>query len=254
MSATQYRAIVDAYTHALRSAMVEAYPTYVASLLVARHIDMTDVIADSIVEGAQVLDALMTSLEQTPASLQRHSPLELFREALRPVTKALSTVGAPEVARDPEQSALLPWDKFGLSPASTAAISDEVQSAHLEWGVAKAAALGAIGDRTAPERPLLWFVCRDSDTKSLVREGERVGYRLLPAPQWDRPVAVLLDLGVTDANELLRLAINDGHRVVCYDDVVDDIREAGLRAAGVWKVTSRDDVLHRLGTILPILG
>lgn len=253
-SAMQYRQIMDEYTNALRTAMVEAYPTYVAALLVNRRIEMSDVIADSIVEGTQVLDGLMTTLEQTPPSLQRHSPLELFREALRPVTKALSTVGASEVTRDPEQMALLPWDRFALSPASTSSISPAVHEAHLEWGVAKAAALGALGERSEPERPLLWFVCRDSDTEFVVMAGERAGYRMLPAPQWDRPVAVLIDMGVDDSIELLGLAVNDQHRVLAYDDVVDDIRATGLRAAGAWKVTSRDDVLHRLGTILPVLG
>jgi hypothetical protein len=253
-SALQYRLIMDEYTHALRLTMVEAYPTYVASLLVARGVEMTDVVADSIVEGAHVLDGLLTTLEQTPPSLQRHSPLELFRESLRPVTKALSTVGAREVVRDPEQSTLLPWDTFGLSPASTSAISDEVHAAHLEWGLAKAAALGTLVERKAPERPLLWFVCRDSDTEALLREGERVGYRMLPAPQWDRPVAVLIDMGVDDSTDLLGLAVNDGHRVVVYDDAVDDIRAIGFRAAGAWKVSSRDDVMHRLGTIRPVLA
>lgn len=254
MAAEQYCGHMDEYTHTLRVALVDAYPSYVASILVSRRIEVTEVVADSIVEGAHVLDALMTTLEITPPPLQRHSPLELFREALRPVTRALSTVGAPEVARDPEQSALLPWDRFALSPASTAAIGPQVHEAHLAWGVAKAAALGALAGRSIPERPLLWYVCRDDDTVDVVASGERSGYRMLPAPQWDRPVAVLLDLGVDGAMDLLNLASNDGHRVMVYDDEMDDIRTPGLRAAGAWKTSTRDDVLHRLGSILPVLG
>lgn len=253
-SMQQYRGPVEEYTHALRVAMVEAYPTYVASLLVFRRVAMTDVIADSIVEGTHVLDGLMATLETTPAALQRHSPLQLFREALRPVTKALSREGQAEVSRDPEQTALLPWDRYALAPASTSAIGEEVHEAHLAWGVVKAASLGATGERTAPQRPLVWFVCREGDSESVVAEGMRAGYRMLPAPQWDRPVAVLIDLAVDDAMELLGLAIHDDHRVVVYDDVIDDLRQPGLRAAGAWKIASRDDVLHRLGTILPVLG
>lgn len=253
-STRQYRWSVDEYTHALRVAMVDAYPTYVASILVTRHVQMTDVIADSIVEGTHVLDALMATLEETPAPLQRHSPLELFREALRPVTKALAVEHVPVAVRDPEQTALLPWDLFGLAPASTSAIGDAVHEAHLAWGVAKAASLGAIGRPATPQRPLVWFVCREGDTEAVVAEGERVGYRMLPAPQWDRPVAVLIDLDVEDSMELLGLAVHDDHRVVVYDDAITDLRQPGLRAAGVWKIASRDDVLHRLGTILPVLG
>ena len=245
---------MNEYTHTLRIALVDSYPNYVASVLVSRRIEVNEVLADSIVEGAQVLDGLMATLEATPPPLQRHSPLELFREALRPVTKALSTVGAPEVPRDPEQTALLPWDRFALSPASTSAIGPQVHKAHLAWGVAKAATLGALAERSNPERPLLWFVCRVDDTKAVVASGERSGYRMLPAPQWDRPVAVLLDLGVDGAMDLLALAVTDGHRVVVYDNEVDDIRSPGLRAAGAWKISTRDDVLHRLGSILPVLG
>jgi hypothetical protein len=254
MSALQYREIVDEYAHALRLAMVDAYPAYVASVLVSRRVEMTEVIADSIVEGAHVLDGLLATLEQTPPSLQRHSPLELFRESLRPVTKALTTAGTPEVVRDPEQTALLPWDRFALSPASTSSIGPDVHQAHLEWGVAKAAELGAHGQRSAPERPLLWFVCREADHEALTDAVERIGYRMLPAPQWDRPVAVLLDMAVDDAINLLGLAVTDGHRAIAYHDDLTDIRAAGLLAAGAWKVASRDDVLHRLGTILPVLG
>lgn len=249
---------MDGYTHELRTVMVESYPVYVATVLVSRGIEVSDLIADSIVEGAQVLDALFVTLERTSPELQRHSPLELFREALRPVTRVLTALGLPEVARDPEMQTLLPWDKFALSPASTAVIGPDVHQAHLAWGVAKASALGGLvkGPDTdqGPQRPLLWFVCRDGDTDAIVSAGERNGYRLLPAPQWDRPVAVLLDLAVDDATELLGLALHDDHRLIAYDDDIDDVWAVGLRASGVWKVASRDDVLHRLGTILPALG
>jgi hypothetical protein len=134
------------------------------------------------------------------------------------------------------------------------AIGDEAHDAHLAWGVAKTAALGEAFDRSEPGRPLLWFAAREGDAADVVSAGERAGYDVREAPQWDWPVAVLIDLAVHDSEELIDLALGDGHRIVAYDDAVEDLREVGLKAAGVWKVVSRDDVLQRLGTILPVLG
>ncbi len=245
---------MEQYSDALRIAFVEAYPRYVAGVLAARGIRVDDVIADAIIEGAQVLDGLLTTLGSTPPDQQRQSPLELFRESLRPVVRALDTVGVAEVPRDPAQQALIPWDRFALTPASAMAIGTGAHDAHIAWGVAKTAALGQAIEMSERERPLLWFAAREGDAAGVVAAGERAGYDVRQAPQWDWPVAVLIDLAVHNSDELIDLALGDGHRIVAYDDVVEDLRELGLKAAGVWKVASRDDVLHRLGTILPVLG
>ena len=79
----------------VRRSFVDAYPRYVASLLASRGVQVDDLLADAIVEGAAVLDGLLTTLESIDPVDQVSSPLELFREALRPIDRALTLLGMP---------------------------------------------------------------------------------------------------------------------------------------------------------------
>ena len=79
----------------LHAAFCEAYPLYVARTLVGSGVEVVDVIADAIVEGTMILGDSLSALEAAKPADQRSSPLELFRQALRPVDAALATIGVP---------------------------------------------------------------------------------------------------------------------------------------------------------------
>ena len=66
----------------IRRTFVEAYPRYVSQLLIGRGVEIGTTIADAVVEGVGILDALLLHLSERPALDQRTSPLERFREAV----------------------------------------------------------------------------------------------------------------------------------------------------------------------------
>lgn len=236
----------------IRAAFVEAYPPYVAGCLSRRGIDMDPVVADAVVEGAAVLDGLLTTLARTPPEEQRQSPLELFRESLRPVSRALDTLGVDPPTGRRGASPVPVWDHHGLSPASPGSLGARAHEAHLRWGVMKAAALGATPEPQPVERPVVVVLSPDVDAIRPVVTG--AGYSVETVSGDRRPVVVLIDAALDGFDEEIRTAIESGARVIAFGDGIDDIREAGLRAVGVWKIASRDDVMHRLGTLIPLLG
>lgn len=245
---------MDTPSEDIRAAFVAAYPLYVASLLTSRGIEVDETIADSVIEGASVLDGLLTSLLDAEPGEQAQSPLELFREALRPVSRAMDTNGVPPVRRDPGKKLAVPWDHHDLSPVSPRALGDGAHEAHLRWGVAKAAAMGAVPLRNAPSRPVVWIHAASADSAILRSVVGGLGYDGSEHLGDDRPVFALIDLDTDDSDDALRLARERQLRMVVFAHEIDDLRAAGLAAAGAWKVASRDDVVHRLGTLVPVIG
>ncbi|MCB1245738.1 MAG: hypothetical protein KDB69_00565 [Acidimicrobiia bacterium] len=239
----------------IRATFVAAYPVYVARRLSERGVDVDAVVADAIVEGVAVLDALLADLETTEPVLQSASPLELFREALRPVGRVLDTQGVPPARRDPQQTAALPWDRHDLSPASARALGDEAEEAHLRWGVAKATRLGAPPGSTPVEpatvRLIATAVTGDTVRASLVG----IGYRVVVGGDTAiHPVVTVVGDDVESMPAIVADRCAAGERVVVYGDAIDDVRVRGLMAAGVWKVVETDTIVHRPGTVLPVLA
>jgi hypothetical protein len=245
---------MNAASEDIRGAFVAAYPSYVVSVLASRGVEVGTTIADAVVEGTAVLDAMLESLLSLGPAAQSRSPLELFREALRPVSRALDTVGVSPVLRDPGKVLAVPWDHHDLCPASPKALGDEAHDAHMRWGVAKASALGASPARNAPERPTVWVFANEPDHPVLESVLNGLGYRLGSEPSADRAVLALVDVDSDRGVAGLETALERRVRVIAYSESMDDIRATGLRTAGVWRVATRDDVLHRLGTLIPILA
>ena len=229
----------------LREAFVDAYPVYVATLLADRGIRMDVVIADAVVEGTAVLDGLLTTFGRTPFLQQRVSPLELFREALRPVDNALAVSGIPEPA-SVRSIAVAPWDRYALSPGSSQVLGDVAHDAHLRWAVTKAAAV-------APEvrRPTIFLASVDASPSGLTAAIESVGYRIVRELTPSVTAAVVAALR-PDAHGLVSEAVSMGLFTVVYGDAIDDLTAAGLRALGAAAVVSETELALEPREILPM--
>lgn len=68
------------------------------------------------------------------------TPLALVRPLVGFATGVLEKAGVPGVERDDFQVARFPEDEYGLTPASLAALGEEVAGLALVWGAAKALA------------------------------------------------------------------------------------------------------------------
>lgn len=230
----------------LRAAFVDAYPRYVAGLLAGRGVPVDDIVADAIVEGTGVLDGLLTTLERTPLEDQRVSPLELFREALRPVDRALALVGAPE-ATD-VGGAQAAWDRFGLAPGSSQVLGPRAHEAHLAWGVRKASVM-----TPRVVRPTVVVMTNADRHDRIAPRLEAAGYEF-PTEEGQRVSVALIDVGLGGiAHEAIRRWASSGARVVAFGDDVDDLATEGLRALGASRVVTTDVLLEDPAAHLPTI-
>jgi len=227
----------------IRQALVEAYPQYVARLLVDRGIEIDPTVADGIVIGTETLDQLLATLESRPPGLEQHSPLELFREALRPVGDALDAAGVQPPPADDNQRALLPWDRYALSPGSARQIGEVANEAHLRWGIAKAQAHAV--------RPTAGLRCSDQDAPRILGQLNEMGYRVVRLPS-DEPVSVVLvDIRETGVDQIVAPAASAGGHVVVFGDDPNDFEVDRFKALGASAVVVRRDVIDDLASWLP---
>jgi hypothetical protein len=232
----------------LHEAFIDAYPTYVVTMLQRRGITVTTVIADAIVEGVAVLDGLLTTLDGLEPIEQVHSPLELFREALRPIDHALGIEGIDPVGTS--VSTIAPWDRYDLAPGSSQVLGPRAHDSHLRWGVTKAAALAPMVNR-----PRVWIVSRLERAGDIERVVADLGY----APETDpttRPVVAIVDLdaGRDVAHAAIRRAREQGVRIVVHGERIDDLDAAGVRAMGASVVVTTGALLARPEDFLPRLA
>lgn len=242
---------MDDEARALKEAFVAAYPRYVARILIERGVEVSELIADAIVDGTAALDGLLAQLIDTPMTEQRHSPLELFRESLRPVDLALAASGVPRPTIDGAQRRLHPWDAYALCPGSSQALGESAHDAHLCWGIRKAMVVGAFSQQVAPDRPMVALLCREDDRDHLSVSLRAAGYRPTDGME-DELVFALVD--VDNKPDVVSGLVESGVRVVAYGDQITDMTTIGLKASGVWKIVPRSSVLTRLDTIVPIIA
>ncbi len=239
---------MDGEPRTLRSTFVEAYPRYVARLLTGRSVEMVEVVADAVVEGTSVLDELLKTLEATPFQMQRQSPLELFREALRPVGRALDTVGI-QLPGVPAGSAFTAWDTYGLSPASSAELGPEAYEAHLRWGVSKARAMSA--PPSPPQRPPVAVWCAAQDRRMIEEQVASAGY--VVSDRHGQASLAIVDVDTDVFEDDLAAAMQSAGRTIVYGSAIDDLQQTALRARGVWKIVDRQQILSDLSAVLPSL-
>lgn len=127
---------------AVYRALTEVYRPYVESRLAVLGAASPE-LEGAIEEGRRRLGETLFELLSLPFERQPRSPLELFQEALEPVTTALAESGAEPARRDPVAVNALPGDLYDLAPASSSQLGEVVWRAHLRWGAAKAAAMTA---------------------------------------------------------------------------------------------------------------
>lgn len=227
-------------TPGLRTSLVDAYPTYVAAVLTDRGIEMDELTADAIVEGAAVLDGLLTTFEETPYPDQRTSPLELFREALRPVDRALALRGVEPPSDEPPGVAA--WDRYQLSPGSSQVLGEQAHEAHLRWAIGKAQAIAPLVNRPG--------VAVLPKTEASIGEAvHAAGFRMV-ADVGDAVVA-LVDVDDPDAQASVALATSVGLHVIAFGDAIDDLERVALTAAGVDRVVTREALLSSPEEVLP---
>lgn len=118
-----------------------AWRPYVVRVLEQRGWGTVDGLAGALDDGEAWLTAELADLLALPFADQGRGPLEVFQEAMRFPTAALAAAGVPTAVRDDVTANALPGDLYGLAPASSRDLGEEVWAAHLAWGVRKAAAL-----------------------------------------------------------------------------------------------------------------
>jgi len=234
----------------IRSAFVAAYPLYVSRLLIDRGIRMDTTIADAIVEGADVLDALLLGLSEEAALEQRSSPLELFREALRPIDRALALLGAPVPAAGTGARSIAPWDRYALAPGSSKVLGEAAHEAHLRWGLVKAAEVAAFVDSTAG--PSLGIFSSLADRTLIVSQAESASYRTVLLPSDSAVSVAVVSADERGADEVVR-SCSKRSRVIVYGDSIDDIDQIRFMSLGASSTVRRDSVLGGLRALLPPL-
>jgi hypothetical protein len=237
---------MDEATSQLRTALVTAYPKYVARVLMGMGVEVDDVIADAIVEGVSVLDGLLASFTGKTVERQRHSPLELFGEALRPIDRTLAMSGlAPRVRGTP----MPPWDRYALCPGSSQVLGPEAHEAHLRWGVSKAATMAA-GVRF----PAACIVCLPQDRDILESGASEAGYRLVGIEAIDRARVVVVDTSVPRASNTIAAGVASGQYVIAFRAGIDDMEAVGLNALGADRVVDRTALLADVAAHLPAIA
>jgi hypothetical protein len=237
-------------TDDVRRSFVDAYPRYVASLLTSRGVEVDDVLADAIVEGAAVLDGLLATLESIDPVHQASSPLELFREALRPIDRALTLLGVPPPQPGSGATRVAPWDRYALSPGSSQVLGARAQEAHIAWGLRKAQALARHHDPT--QAPAIALLVPERDVAGLVAEAEAAHYRTVILPSVRDFAVAVVCADEVDAVSTIREASKRA-RVIVYGRSVDDLDQIRLTSLGATSVLDAGALLGRLAEHLPAI-
>jgi hypothetical protein len=244
-------AFIEAGQDDIRLSFVAAYPRYVAAVLASRGIAVDEVLGDAIVEGSTVLDGLLANLEATELIEQSSSPLELFREALRPIDRALALVGAPLPPSGSGAMRIAPWDRYALSPGSSQVLGQRARDAHIAWGLGKAQAVARHVDST--QGPVVGLLCPAGDLPDLVAEAEALHYRTTMLPSdTDVSVAVVC-ADEPDADAVVRM-VSQRARVIVYGRSMDDLDQVRFTAMGASSAVDAGRLFGRLAEYIPVIG
>ena len=220
--------LVHPASRTLRDLLVAAYRPYVRDRITSRGLTPPPGLEEALTAGERHLAAALDELLSERFDRQRRSPLEVFQESMSFPTEALVEAGVPEVRRDEVERSALPGDRYGLAPASSQSLGEQVWRAHLEWGAAKVAFVTA---------PTVAVVCRNVIDRSRIEPPlEQAGWRL--ASEADAAV-VVVDLEDEGALRVIEAAADRGARVVAFGPHVDTDALEQARAAGAWRALPR---------------
>jgi hypothetical protein len=229
----------------IRESFVAAYPRYVAEVLTGRGVEITATIADGIVIGTGVLDGLLASFEAKRPGLATRSPLELFRESLRPVGRALEVDGIEPPSIDANQLSVLPWDRYALSPGSAQQLGSDAYEAHLRWGIAKV--------KAHVQQPTAGLRCRDEDAPRLLEQFDALGYRVLRLPASDDVSIAVVDIDGGEVDGIISHLSGAGAQVIVFGEDPDDLQHVRFKALGAVAVVQKRAVLNNLAEHIPTI-
>lgn len=252
---------MELVAEALRSALVAGFRTWLADRLATLGLASDPGLADVAEEAATALDARLGDLLALPFADQARAPMEVVRDAVRPVVDELQRRGVPPTGGE----AAFPWDVFSLVPRGIADLGEEAERTLLAWGAAKASALGgAPVVPPTPRRPVVLLVTGDlADRTRLASIVEGGGLEPVvarnPAAVEDalgtiRPVVAFVDLGHRSADEVIGRLAAAGVRVVAYGPHVDDLALVRARSLGAAEVLPRSRFFRDPGRWLPELA
>lgn len=227
----------------IRETFVAAYPLYVAEILIDRGIEIDSTIADGIVIGTGVLDGLLALLEAKPPGLATRSPLELFREALRPVDRALEVAAVEPSRVDLSQREVLPWDRYALSPGSAQQLGPAAHEAHFRWGIAKA--------KAHVDRPTAGLRCGEEDAPRILEQLNGLGYRVIRLPAEEDVFVAVLDIDGESVDTIISQLTSTGAHVIVFGSDPDDIQQIRFKTLGVAAVLPKRVVLDDLAEHIP---
>ena len=242
------RVLLDEFVAVYRPTMEER--------IVAGGFAVSTDVESAISQGEEWLRAELAELLETPFLQQQRSPLELFQDAARFPTEALSAEGAAPIWRDHVSRSALPGDLFGLAPASSQDMTSDAWRAHLAWGAAKAQAMAH-----QVRRPMAGVYSRNLlDRSKLEMELRAAGYDAFllrnleltsKAMSGKRPPVAFVDLENQDADEVIRVLSDNGVAVVAYGPHVDDLSMQRARGLGASAAVARSRLFGRVADHLP---
>jgi len=233
----------------LYGAMTEAYRPYVEAMVADRAPEMPLLLDAAIVEGRSWLEAALSDLLSLPFREQHRGPLEVFQDAMRFPTAALTEAGLTPSERDQAAITALPGDLFDLAPSSSQALGERVWEVHLAWGAAKAQAFrSSIGLLSA----------NLMDVSRVESVAASAGFHLIvwrtasdldPLPT--RPAMAFVDLAHGDADAVIEQLSASGLRVIGFGPHVDDLAMVRARTLGAADALARSAFFRNLGRLLP---
>ncbi len=243
---------LDGYAKELGQLLGAAIAPWVERAVATRLvIDSPELQAQAKAAGEAARADIVPALDELLAldiDAQSTTPLTLARRAVPYASAMLRECGVPEVARDEHARSLHPHDVFDLTPGGFVDFGDDVQSAGLTWGAAKAHVhiqrrrLDAV---TPPEPRILALVPNLMDRS---RFGSEVMFvttaeEVVAA----RPTLVLVDIDRVDNFEAL---VSDKFVTVGFGSHVDEERHHLASAAGFDEVMARSVFFRRLPELL----
>jgi hypothetical protein len=243
---------MDDVAATLHAAFLDAYrPTVVARLAAMGSVE-TAGLDEALAAGEEWLDEALRAVLAAPHREQRHSPLEVFREAMRFPTAALETAGVAPVERDPIARDALPGDLYGLAPASSQDLGQDAWRAHLAWGAAKARAVA---------RPVVGLLSVDlMDRTRIESEATSAGFAVVmwadavavaEALHGRHPAVAFVDLTHGEADDAVRALAGRGVRVIGYGPHVDDFAMLRARSLGAEAALARSRFFRSIPDLLP---
>ncbi|MDH3398166.1 MAG: hypothetical protein OEM81_10090, partial [Acidimicrobiia bacterium] len=198
--------------------LTAAFSTYVEERLEELGLERPKRFDIALDHGQAWLRATLEELLALPYGEQRRGPLEVFQEAMRFPTEALAAAGAEAVARAPGAVAALPGDIYNLAPASSRRLGDEVWTAHVAWGAAKArrleqARLVGLLSANLMDRATIEPLVVRSGSEFAVWDGRAHVVRFAGGRL---PDLVLADLALPDAIAAIEDLAQAGVRVIAF--------------------------------------